>query len=95
MGWYYYLKDTIEFPFSAVCCEKRSISPLKTDEKVVVVGMADEGECEKEMFVSIRWGKNDLAVPLYQLMPVSSVSEATKEAVEDWHYWVRMGYQLC
>ena len=25
MGWYYYLKDTIEFPFPAVCCERRSI----------------------------------------------------------------------
>ena len=74
------------FPFSAVCYEKRSISPLKTSDKVVVFGMADEGECEREMFVSVRWGKNDLAVPLYQLMPISSVSEATKEAVDDWHY---------
>ncbi len=26
MGWYFYLEDTIEFPFSAVCCERRSIS---------------------------------------------------------------------
>ncbi len=95
MGWYYYLEDTIEFPFSAVCCERRSISPLNTDDKVVVVGMADEVECEKEMFVSIRWGKNDLAVPLSQITPTSSVSEETKEAVEDWHYWVIRGCQLC
>ena len=95
MGWYYYLKDTIEFPFYAVCCEKRSISPLKIDDKVVVVGMADEGECEKEMFVAIRWGKNDIAVPLSQLTPINSVPEATKEAVDDWHYWVGRGYQLC
>ncbi len=57
--------------------------------------MADEAECEKEMFVTIRLGKNDLAVPLSQLMPVSAVSEKTKEAVEDWHYWVKRGYQLC
>ena len=48
MVWYYYHKDTIEFPFSAVCCGRRSISPLKIDDKVKVVGMADEGECEKE-----------------------------------------------
>ena len=39
MSWYYHLKDTIEFPFSAVCCERRSVSPLKNDDKVVVVGM--------------------------------------------------------
>lgn len=95
MGWYYYLKDTIEFPFSAVCCERRSISLLKAHDEVVVVGMADERECEKEMFVAIRWGKNELAVPLSQLSPTSAVSEATKEAVEDWHYWVKRGYQLC
>jgi hypothetical protein len=95
IGWYYYLKDTIEFPFSAVCCEKRSTSPLKFRDKVVVVGIADEGECEKEMFVTIRWETNDLAVPLSQLMPISSVPAATKEALEDWHYWVRKGYQLC
>ena len=95
MGWYYYLMDTIEFPFSAVCCERRSISPLKIHEKVDVGGMANEGECEKEMFVTIRWGKNEMAVPLSQLMPTNSVSEATQEAVVDWHYWVKRGYRLC
>jgi len=95
MGWYYYLKDTIEFPFHAVCCERRSISPLKIEEKVDAVGMADEGECEKEMFVDVRWAGRQLSVPLSQLTPTSSVSEETKEAVEDWHYWVRRGYQLC
>lgn len=95
MGWYYYLKDTIEFPFPAVCCEKRSTSPLKTDDKVEVMGMGDTEECEKEMFVNVHWGGSRLAVPLSQLTPISSVSEATKEAVEDWHYWVKRGYQLC
>lgn len=65
MGWYCYLKDTIDFPFSAVCCERRSNSPLKIQEKVVVVGMALEEKCEKEMLVSIRWLNNDgLVVPL-------------------------------
>jgi Calcium binding len=95
MGWYYYLKDNIEFPFSAACCERRSISPLKIHDKVVVVGMAREGECEKEMFVSIRWGNNGLAVPLSQLTPINEATEETTEAVEDWHYWVHRGYQLC
>lgn len=95
MGWYYYLKDTIEFPFSAVCCAKRSISPLKIDDEVEVVGMADDRECDKEMFVDVRWGGRRLAVPLSQLMPARSMSGKTKEAIEDWRYWVKMGYQLC
>jgi len=95
MGWYYYLKDTVEFPFSAVCCEKRSTSPLKTGEKVEVVGMADDRECEKKMFVDVQWEGRQLSVPLSQLTPVRSMSGKTKEAIEDWHYWVKMGYQLC
>jgi hypothetical protein len=95
MGWYYYLKDTIEFPFFAVCCERRSTSPLKIEDKVVVVGMALEEECEKEMFVSIRWINNDgLVVPLSQLTPIITETEENKEAVEDWHYWVQRGYRL-
>ena len=27
IGWYYYLEDTLLFPFTAVCTNKRSISP--------------------------------------------------------------------
>jgi hypothetical protein len=95
MGWYYYLKDTIEFSFHAVCCERRSISPLKIGDEVVVVGMADEGECEKEMLVDVRWGSSQLSVPLSQLVPISLIPESTKKAVDDWHYWVKRGYQLC
>ena len=34
MGWYYYLADTLGFPFVAVCGENRQISPLKIGEKV-------------------------------------------------------------
>ena len=95
MVWYYYHKDTIEFPFSAVCCGRRSISPLKIDDKVKVAGMADEEECEKEMFVDVRWGDGQLSIPLSQLKPTNSAPEEIKEAVEDWHYWVKRGYQLC
>jgi hypothetical protein len=91
MGWYYYLKDTIEFPFSAVCCVRRSISPLKTDEKVEVLDMADTEDCEKEMFVDVRWGGCQLSVPLSQLTPTNSAPEETREAIVDWHYWVGRG----
>lgn len=55
---------------------------------------APEEECEKEMFVTIRWEKDGLAVPLSQLEPISDADAQTREAAEDWHYWVRMGYQF-
>ena len=56
--------------------------------------MAPEEECEKEIFVTIRWESDGLAVPLSQLTPISATATQTKEAVEDWHYWVQMGYQF-
>lgn len=49
--------------------------------------------CEREMFAPIRWGKRTLAVPLAQLEAVEA-DERTREAVEDWLYWVGMGYEF-
>jgi Calcium binding len=44
------------------------------------------------MFVEIPWEhKRTLAVPLAQL-EVAHADEETRQAVEDWHYWVAMGY---
>jgi len=31
---------------------------------------------------------------LVQLTPISATATQTKQAVEDWHYWVQMGYQF-
>lgn len=94
MGWYYYLEEKLQFPFTAICSAKRAISPLHVKDEVDVIGMAPEEECEKEMFVTIRWEKGGLAVPLSQLTAVSSTAEQIKQAIEDWHYWVQMGYEF-
>jgi hypothetical protein len=94
MGWYYYLEDRLYFPFIAICNEKRAISPLHIKDEVDVMGMAPEEECEREMFVIMRWEKDGLAVPLSQLTPISEASAETIEGVEDWHYWVKMGYKF-
>ena len=93
MGWYCYLEDRLEFPFIAKCIAARSVSPLKTGEVVEVVGMAPEDECEREMFAMIRWEKRKFSVPLSQLEGTKASGE-TKEAVEDWRYWVSMGYEF-
>ncbi len=94
MGWYYYLEDKLQFPFTAICNQKRAISPLHVKDEVDVIGMAPEEECEKEMFVLIQWEKDGLAVPLSQLTVIKSTNKQTKQAVEDWHYWVQMGYSF-
>jgi Calcium binding len=94
MGWYYYLQEQLQFPFTATCIAKRAISPLHIKDEVEVIGMPGEEECEHEMFVTLRWEKEGLAVPLSQLTPISATDEQTKQAIEDWHYWVKMGYEF-
>ncbi len=95
MGWYYYLQEQLAFPFTAICVEMRSISPLRVKDEVEVVGMPNERECEHEMFVTIPWDRKEgLAVPLAQLKPIPETDKQTKQAVEDWHYWVHMGYEF-
>ena len=91
MGWYYYLEDTLNFPFTTKCVLKRVLSPLKVGDVVKIISMAPEEECQREMFVMIPWEKGGLAVPLMQLEVVHG-DEGTCEAVRDWHYWVCCGY---
>ena len=95
MGWYYYLEEQLQFPFTATCIAKRAISPLLVKDEVEVIGMPGEDECSHEMFVTMRWDRKDgLAVPLSQLKPSSDTDEQTGQAIQDWQYWVTMGYEF-
>ena len=93
LSWYYYLDDMLRFPFRAECIAKRATSPLRVGEKVDVIGMPSEEECEHEMFVTIRWRDDSLAVPLAQLRDTGADAD-TRQAIEDWHYWVNCGYEF-
>jgi hypothetical protein len=93
MGWYYYLDDTLNFPFKARCIAERRISPLELGEEVEVSGLLPEDECRHEMFVEIRWAGRALGVPLRQLEALD-VDDKTQEAIEDWRYWVARGYEF-
>ncbi len=94
MGWYYYLKDTLHFPFTTTCIAERAISLLCKGDEVDIVDMAPEEECQHEMFVETRWERRTLAIPLSQLEPIAETDTDTREAIEDWHYWVDQGYVL-
>ena len=91
MGWSCYLEEKLNVPFRAKCTVARAISPLEVGETVEVIAMGPEDECRREMFVMIRWNDRDLAVPLAQLKVVKADAE-TREAVEDWHYWLEKGH---
>jgi hypothetical protein len=93
MGWYCYLEDHLNFPFQAKCITKRRISPLKPGQVVEVTAMADEEECEHDIFVEVEYQEESLAVPLSQLEGIE-IDDVSREAIEDWHYWVGRGYQF-
>lgn len=93
MGWYYYLENVLKFPFEAKCIAKRIISPLKKGDNIEVAGMPQEDECSREMFVEIKFQNDLLAAPLSQLKPIN-VKGKIKQAIEDWHYWVKRGYKF-
>ena len=57
------------------------------------MGMPSEEDCEHDMFVLIQRKSDEFGVPLIQLEGVD-VDEDTKQAIEDWHYWVNQGYEL-
>jgi Calcium binding len=93
MGWYYYLEGKLSFPFIAKCVSTRAISPLRKGDEVEVIGMAPVEECKREIFANIPWEREPLAVPLSQLKPVVA-DEESQEAIGDWHYWVKRGYEF-
>jgi hypothetical protein len=95
LGWYYYLEEKMDFPFQANCISARATSPLEVGSQVEVLGMAPEDDCMSEVLVFVRYGttkRSKLAVPLAQLECLSTNVE-TRQAVEDWHYWVARGYE--
>jgi hypothetical protein len=93
IGWHCYLDDKLRFPFKAKCVAVREISPLKKGEEIEVLGIAPTDDCMREMFVLVGFAGRKLGVPLVQLDPVKP-DKATREAVEDWRYWVAMGYEF-
>lgn len=93
MGWYYYLQDTMQFPFSAIRVSKRRSAAGEQREAVEVVGMASEDECEQEMFVEIAYEGDEFAVPLIDIEAPKAAAK-TQQAIADWHYWVNRGYQF-
>jgi hypothetical protein len=91
MGWYYYLDDTISFPFSAECIAVNKRTPLELGEQVTVLQMSGGDSCDHDMYVDISWKDKTLSVPLSQLNPLDA-DENSIEAIGDWHYWLEQGY---
>jgi hypothetical protein len=54
-------------------------------DEVEVLMMAPDEECEREMFVVMRWEKEGLAIPLSQLEVIHALDDGeTEQAACDW-----------
>jgi hypothetical protein len=93
ISWCYYLEREMTVPFQARCIEERTVSPLREDETVRVVGITDEVVSNSGIFVIVEWMDREFGVPLSQLAVLDADSN-TREAVDDWHYWNGDGGRL-
>src|SRR5947208_12049740 len=89
LSWYHHLEEKLTFPFKARCIAKRSMSPLRKDEEVDVIAIAEEDDCMTDMFVLIHFAGRKLGVPLAQLEPIGA-DASTRESIADWRYWRQM-----
>lgn len=93
MAWYYYVAEECSFPFNAKCISEERKSPLQKGDIVEVIDISPADECVRVIYMDIQWNDRKLAVPLSQLEGIGT-SEVTRQVIEDWHYWVKMGYQF-
>ncbi|VAW31444.1 hypothetical protein MNBD_CHLOROFLEXI01-3975 [hydrothermal vent metagenome] len=90
MGWYYYLAESMTFPFQAKCIQEIRKSPLKLNEIITVKDMVSDDD-SFEMLAEIEFMDRTMGVPLHQLDPID-VDEETHQVIEDWQYWIARGY---
>ena len=90
MGWYYYLEDNLNFPFSAKWLDSRN--PEK-EKNVNVIDLSSTDDCLHDMFVEVEYKNEQYSAKLKHIKAID-VDEATQTAIEDWMYWVERGYQF-
>ncbi|MEA5568837.1 calcium-binding protein [Anabaena sp. UHCC 0399] len=97
MGWYYYLDDTLDFPFMGKWKKKSRKTSTIEEKPVEVLGMAPEDDCLKDMYVEVAYigGKED-DVHSAKLSDIEAVDADgdTQEAIADWMYWLARGYKF-
>ena len=64
---------------------------MELRERISIVQMADEVDCEHAMYVKISCKDKVLESPLDQIKPLY-VNEDTVETIGDWHYWEKLWY---
>ncbi len=92
MGWYYFMSETLEFPFKAVASIKKRNGT--TEERTVdVIEDATNGDRFKcqAYYVNIDYEGVLMKVEVADLKPVNA-SDETLKAITVWKYWLAKGY---
>lgn len=89
MGWYCYLEDNLNFPFSAKWLSGKK--PKGRDVKVI--NMCSSDDCEHDMFVEVEY-EEDVFYARLSDIEANEVDEETAQAISDWKYWVDRGYDF-
>lgn len=97
MGWYYYLDDTLNFPFNAKLKKKARKTGVIEEKQVEVLAMAPDDDCLKDMYVEVVYpGGDDEDIFSAKLSEIEAIDadEDTQEALADWQYWLARGYKF-
>ena len=86
-AWHGYLDDHIRFPFAATF---RSVAR----EPVEVIDLACIDYWEDEVLVTLGGTKSGYDVLLSEVQPTDAADAQTRQAIADWHYWVKRGYHF-
>ena len=87
MGWFYYMQDSLNFPFQAeVPIKKRKGE--KVIQKVEVLELTSDEDFGSDMKVEVSYNEDIFEVPLLSLTNIVA-DESTVQAIEDWKYWNR------
>jgi hypothetical protein len=87
MGWYYYMEETLKFPFKAKAKLKKVEGTAKLTE-VSVTGLAadEEGFMHNDFDLEIITGKYVINIAYSKLSHIKADDE-TLEALAIWDYW--------
>ena len=92
MGWYYFMVETLEFPFKAIATIKKRNGTIE-ERTVEVVEDATDGDRFKcqAYYVNVDYEGVLMKVEIADLKPINA-SEETLKAMTVWKYWKEKGY---
>lgn len=88
MGWYYFMEETLEFPFKAtVPLKKRDGSTEMKEVKITGLASDEEGFTGKDFNFQMENGEYLQTIAYSKLSNVKASPE-TLEAFKIWNYWL-------